>query len=136
MAKLAVFPKCYLKDLMEGRMSLEDWIQKASVLDVDGLELYVGFLRSHDSDYLGQIRKRIEETGLEMPMMCYSPDFTIPDEEARRQEITKQQEAIKITAELGGQFCRTLQLPTDVDADEIKASYKSGFPWLHLSKKT
>lgn len=120
MAKLAVFPKCYLKDLMEGRMSLEDWIQKASVLDVDGLELYVGFLRSHDSDYLGQIRKRIEEAGLETPMMCYSPDFTIPDEQARRQEVTKQQEAIKITAELGGQFCRTLsgQRRPDVELGE------------------
>jgi len=35
-----------------------------------------------------------------------------------------------------GQFSRTLQLPTDVDADEIKASYKSGFLWIHLPKKT
>jgi len=35
-----------------------------------------------------------------------------------------------------GQFCRTLKLPTDVEVDLIEASYKSGFLWIHLPKKT
>jgi len=41
-------------------------------------------------------------------MICYSPDFTHPDEEFRKKEIESQIEMIRVTAELGGQYCRTL----------------------------
>ncbi len=33
-----------------------------------------------------------------------------------------------------GQFCRPLELPADIDSDEIEASYKRGFLWIHLPK--
>lgn len=45
---------------------------------------------------------------MSMPMMCYSPDFTIPDARARQAEVEKQIHAIRVAAELGGKFCRTL----------------------------
>lgn len=41
-------------------------------------------------------------------MMCYSPDFTRPDIESRKQEIQLQKEAIRATARLGGRYCRIL----------------------------
>ncbi len=120
MAKLSAFPKCYMKDIVEGRMSLEEWIEMGSALPVDGMELYLHFLRSYDSAYLADIRRRIAGKGLEIPMMCYSPDFTIPDKDQRQQEIVKQQEAIKVSAELGVGFCRTLsgQRQPDLQVEE------------------
>jgi sugar phosphate isomerase/epimerase len=41
-------------------------------------------------------------------MVCYSPDFTHPDQGFRKKEIESQVEMIQATAELGGQYCRTL----------------------------
>lgn len=34
-----------------------------------------------------------------------------------------------------GRFCRTLELPADVDIDRIEAFYKTGFLWIRLPKK-
>lgn len=108
MAKLAVFPKCYIDIIVEGRMTLYQWIAMASSLPADGLELYDKFLSNYDPGYLSELRKEINQRNLEIPMMCYSPDFTDPDKAKRRREIVKQQEIIKVTAELGGKYCRIL----------------------------
>jgi sugar phosphate isomerase/epimerase len=85
-----------------------DWIDLSAELECDGLELYSGFLESRAPRYLGEVRRRVEALGMRLPMMCYSPDFTMPDAAARRVEIEKQIEMIRVTAELGGTFCRTL----------------------------
>ncbi len=108
MILISAFPKCWIKEISSGRMSLFKWIESSQELDCDGLEMYSEFLQSHDSAYLGRVRQRIEELGMCMPMMCYSPDFTVPQANGRKKEIEKQQEMIRVTAELGGKFCRTL----------------------------
>ncbi len=108
MVKLSVFPKCYIEDICDGKMSLFEWIEMAESLEADGLELYFGFLQDHSSSYLAIVRKALGDKGFEMPMMCYSPDFTVVDKKQRQREIEKQKEVIAITAELGGSFCRIL----------------------------
>jgi len=108
MFSIAAFPKCWLDEISDGRMDLFDWIAVSAELECEGLELYAPFLKSHTSAYLATIRRSIEGLGMRMPMMCYSPDFTIPDKDARAKEIDNQIEMIRVTAELGGSFCRTL----------------------------
>ena len=87
-------------------MDLFEWIDRSLELDCDGLELYSGFLSSYRPEYLADVRRRIEEQGMIVSMMCYSPDFTIPDPEGRKREVEKQIEMIRVTGELGGRFCR------------------------------
>jgi sugar phosphate isomerase/epimerase len=107
--KLAAFPKCFMDHLVRDRtMSVFDWIEMAADLPVDGLELYDGFLLSLEEPYLEKVRAAIERHKFEMPMLCYSPDFTQPEAEARRVEIEKQKRMIEVTAFLGGGFCRVL----------------------------
>lgn len=107
--KLAAFPKCFMDQLVvERSMSVFDWIEMAADLPVNGLELYDGFLANLDEAYLEKVRSALERRGLVMPMLCYSPDFTQPDPEARRQEIERQKRMIEATAFLGGGFCRVL----------------------------
>ncbi len=109
MPKLSAFPKCYMDDLCVTRtMTLFDWIDLAASLGVDGVEMYPGFFESFESDYLECIKRHLDKHGLEAPMMCASPDFTIPDAEARRAEIEKEKKIIDVTARLGGRFCRVL----------------------------
>ena len=109
MPKLSAFPKCYMDDLCVTRtMTLFDWIDLAATLGVDGLEMYPGFFASFEPGYVQQVRQHAEAQGLEIPMMCCSPDFTQHDAAARAAEIEKEKFWIELTAQLGGRFCRVL----------------------------
>ena len=105
--RISAFPKCWIEDICEGRMSLFEWIDISTQLECDGLELYPGFLTERNSAYLKKVRNAIEERGMVVSMMCHSPDFTVSKEELPKQ-IQEQCDMIRITAELGGTACRVL----------------------------
>lgn len=105
--KISAFPKCWLEDISEGRMSLFEWIDIATELECEGLELYPPFLTEYSPEYLRKVRSAVESRGMVVSMMCQSPDFTVPKEELPCQ-IARQCEMIRVTAELGGGFCRVL----------------------------
>jgi sugar phosphate isomerase/epimerase len=107
--RLAAFPKCFMDQLVvDGTMTVFDWIEMAAELPVDGLEMYSGFFRSLDPDYLERIRASLDRHGLEMPMLCCSPDFTWPDPGQRRKEVEREKQMVAVTEALGGRFCRVL----------------------------
>lgn len=109
MPRLAVFPKAFMKELcVTGKMTLNEWIDKASALEIDGLEWYAGFLEMKDRNAWSGFRERVNDLGLEIPMMCCSPDFTHPDPAFRSGQIAKQKEWIDMTYTLGGKYCRVL----------------------------
>jgi sugar phosphate isomerase/epimerase len=109
MPKLAAFPKAFMQALCkDGTMKLEEWIQLASTLEVEGLEWYAGFLDMADESKWPTYRKMVEDTGKVIPMMCCSPDFTHPDKSFREKEISKQKHWIDMTHILGGSYCRVL----------------------------
>jgi sugar phosphate isomerase/epimerase len=119
---LAAFPKCYLDDIIVHKsMTLFDWIEKAEHLGVDGLEMHYLFFDGKDDEYVYQVKRKCQENKLAIPMMCFSPDFTQPDLEKRKQELEKQKKAIDLTVSLGGQFCRTLSGQAWPDLDRIIA---------------
>lgn len=106
--KIAAFPKCYIEDIADGKMSLFEWIELARQLDVEGLEMYEGFFESLEPAYLQQVRTAIEKAGFEIPMLCCSPDFTNPDPEGRKWALEHEIKMIETTALLGGRWCRIL----------------------------
>jgi sugar phosphate isomerase/epimerase len=120
MPKLAAFPKGFIKQLVSGQMSIFEWIKLADELRVDGLEFYNNFADVKDSKNWSTVRKAVEETGMVIPMMCASPDFTIPDPLLRKQEIEKEIYAIEMSAALGAKYCRVLsgQRRKDITKEE------------------
>jgi sugar phosphate isomerase/epimerase len=109
MARLAAFPKCYLDDIIIHKsMTIFDWIEKASQIGVDGLEMHHLFFAGEGDDFLDKVKTKCEQANLSIPMMCFSPDFTQPEPGKRKEELIKQKEAIDLTVKLGGSFCRTL----------------------------
>lgn len=109
MPKLAAFPKAYMQALVkDGSMTLAEWFDLATTLDIDGLEFYAGFIEMQDQANWSVHRQRVEDLGMTIPMLCCSPDFTHPDIAFREREITKQKGWIDMTHALGGQYCRVL----------------------------
>jgi sugar phosphate isomerase/epimerase len=88
-------------------MTLLEWIELAATLGVDGLEFYSGFLNS-DSRFLAEAKSALTRHGLQMPMLCCSPDFTQPDPILLQGEIEREKQMIELTAFFGGRFCRVL----------------------------
>jgi len=106
--RLAAFPKCYLDELCVHRtMTLRDWIEMGATLGVQGLEFYSGFLEDNEA-FLKEAKTSLEKHGLQMPMLCCSPDFTEPDSDLLQKEVAREKRMIEITAFFGGHFCRVL----------------------------
>jgi hypothetical protein len=62
--KLAAFPKAFMDELcVDKTMSVFDWIELASTLDLDGLEFYTGFCQS-DPAWIGAVRAALEKKNL------------------------------------------------------------------------
>jgi len=109
MPKLSAFPKAYMDELcVDGSMTLKGWIDMASTLDIDGLEMYSGILDLQEPASWPEARRTVEEKGLTVPMLCCSPDFTHPDASFRAAEIKKEKAWIDMAAGLGATFCRVL----------------------------
>jgi sugar phosphate isomerase/epimerase len=70
--------------------------------------MYMGLLDLQDAQQWPLYRRMAADHGLELPMMCASPDFTHPDREFREEQIAKQKYWIDMTAALGGSYCRVL----------------------------
>jgi sugar phosphate isomerase/epimerase len=106
--KLAAFPKCFINELcVDHTMTLFDWIEMAVTLGVDGLEFYSGFLEDEPT-FLGEVKDRLQQHGLIMPMLCCSPDFTQQDPALLKAEVEREKRMIELTAFFGGRFCRVL----------------------------
>ena len=128
MPKLAVFPKAYMDDLcVDGTMLVKDWLDIAGELDVDGVEWYSGFIENKDSSNWKVFRSMAEDRGLEIPMVCCSPDFTHPDPGFRAQQVLYEKNFINMSSELGAKYCRVLsgQRRPEVSLEE-GLNYASG----------
>ena len=120
MPKLAAFPKGFIKQLVAGQLSIYEWIKLADELRVDGLEFYNNFADVKDPANWPKIRKAVEDAGMVIPMMCASPDFTIPDAALRKKEVEHEIQAIEMSAALGAKYCRVLsgQRRKDITREE------------------
>lgn len=132
--KLAAFPKCYMDELCVNRtMSLADWIEIGATLGVEGLEFYSGFLED-DEAFLNKTKALLDKLGLQMPMLCCSPDFTEPDPDLLEKEVQREKRMIEITAFFGGKYCRVLSgqrrpgLSTDAGIAQVVRVIKDLLP--------
>ena len=94
--------------VVDGSMTIRQWVDLAAQLDVEGLEFYSGFLELKDPKMWAESRKMVADKGLCIPMLCCSPDFTHPDPKFRQQQIDLEKGWIDMTVALGGQYCRVL----------------------------
>lgn len=109
MPLLSAFPKAFLDDLcVTGKMTIRQWIEVGASLDLDGLEFYTGFLELRDKRAWDESRRITADHGLQLPMLCASPDFTHPDAKFRQAQIDLEKGWIDMCAGLGGTYCRVL----------------------------
>ncbi|KIL40432.1 myo-inositol catabolism protein IolH [Gordoniibacillus kamchatkensis] len=126
-ARIAVFPKGYMEELTDGRMTVFEWIQMAGTLGADGLELYPTFLKETTAEYLGKVKEAAHKEGMVIPMMCSSPDFTHPDASHRAQEVEKMKAIIDVMHFLGPEDFRSCRVLSGQKRPEV--SREDGIRW-------
>ncbi len=106
---LAAFPKAYMDELcVTGEMTLDEWIESAAALQVDGLEIYSGIRGLEDPSRWEHYRRLAADHGMQLPMLCCSPDFTHPDAAFRAEQIEREKHWIDMATGLGAKYCRVL----------------------------
>lgn len=109
MPKLAAFPKAFMQQLCkDGSMTLQQWVDLAAPLGLEGLEYYSGMLELADPVQWPVARRQVEAAGMVIPMLCCSPDFSQPDPRLREIEVEKEKTWIRMAATLGAKYCRVL----------------------------
>jgi sugar phosphate isomerase/epimerase len=107
--KIAAFPKGWIKDLVDPtKMNIYEWIDMAGAMEIPGLEMYNNFHDFKDPANWPKIKAYVEKAGMEIPMLCCSPDFTSPDATERQKQIDHEIFSIRMAAGLGAKYCRVL----------------------------
>jgi sugar phosphate isomerase/epimerase len=126
---LAALPKCFLDALCVQRtMKVDEWIDRAAGLGLDGLEFYWPFTPWENPVELKRLRRKVEQLGMSIPMFCYSPDFTKPELAERKKEVEQQKKAIETAALLGARYCRVL-----TGQRRPNVTREQGLAWVHES---
>jgi len=120
--RISVFPKAFIGPIsVERTMTPFEWIELATTLPVDGLEMHSGFFYAEDPSMVDRIGDALVSNGFEMPMLCASPDLVNPDEDQRKREFDEEVRMIGIASRLGGPgvTCRVLtgQAHPEVDVE-------------------
>lgn len=100
--RISVFPKGEMDAILDGSLSLFDWIKQAAELPIEGVELYSRFFFDKPDSFVDEVGEALAQAGLVMPMLCASPDLVNPDPVIRAQEIENEARIIRIAHRLSG----------------------------------
>jgi sugar phosphate isomerase/epimerase len=104
--RLSCIPATYFMDLVEGRMTLEAWIDLAASLGLDGLDFGQAWFRDRRPASIASLRRRIEDNGLETCMLTCAPDFTHPEAAGRQATLDDMRAMIELANQLRAPLIR------------------------------
>lgn len=104
--KLSCLPVSYFRSIIEGRRTIDSWIEEAVGLGLDGIDLSILFFREGSTNKPTEINKRIAGSGLHLAMLNTYSDLTHPEAAVREREIAQLEGDIETAAALGAAYVR------------------------------
>lgn len=126
--KLAAFPKGDFDALCAHTKSLTEWFDEASQLPIAGVEMYPDFYLEVSTEAVTAAHQEAWARGLEVPMMCSSPDFTHPDPSYRARQVEWMRFWIERMAEAPGDGLKTCRVLSGQRRPEV--SSEEGIHWV------
>ncbi len=77
--KLSVVPVSLYKSILNGEMSLVDWVEIGKSIGLDAVDVSILMLKQRDSDSLSRLSDVISSMGMELAVASTYPDFTHPE---------------------------------------------------------
>ena len=101
---IAWMPVRYIQSILQGQITLWDWLRQASAFGVQAVEIYHAFL---SDAILPALKAELSALGLRVSQITCAPDFTHPDAAVRRAELDALRQRVDWAAELGADAVRT-----------------------------
>lgn len=99
-------PATYFRDLIDGKMSMETWIDLAASLGLDGLDFGQAWFRDTSPVAIAAIRKRFEDRGLRACMLTCAPDFPHPEPAGRQATVDEMLQMVELAHGLNAPLIR------------------------------
>jgi sugar phosphate isomerase/epimerase len=127
--KLSCLPVSYFDSIIRGQMPLQSWIQEASELGLDGIDLSILFFEDRNRTRLREIRRMIGHSGLILAVVNTYSDLTHPESAIRKREIEQLEQDIETAALLGTEHVRIVsgQAHPETSGDQGVEWAVSGF---------
>jgi sugar phosphate isomerase/epimerase len=106
--KLSCIPVSYFRKLIDGEMSILDWIREAVEFGLDGIDLSILFFPDWDAKRLSALRERMHHVGLRLAILNTYSDLTHPDTARRAEEIEQLKRDIETASLLGAENVRVV----------------------------
>ncbi len=101
---LAWMPVRLIHPILQGQMSVVDWLRRAPDFGVQAVEIYHAFLSEAN---LSQVKAELDALGLRVSQITCAPDFTNPDPAVRAAELDAMKRRVEWAAQLGADAVRT-----------------------------
>jgi sugar phosphate isomerase/epimerase len=95
-------------DIVEGRMSIEQWIAFAASLGLDGLDFGQAWFRDRRPATIAALDRRVRDAGLEPCLLRCAPDFTHPDARQRQATLDEMRAMLDLAHRLGAPMIRVV----------------------------
>jgi sugar phosphate isomerase/epimerase len=106
--KLSCIPVSYFRKLIDGEMSILDWIREAVEFGLDGIDVSILFFPDRDAKRLNALRERMHHVGLKLAILNTYSDLTHPDAVRRAGEIEQLKRDIEMASLLGAENVRVV----------------------------
>ncbi len=104
--KLSCVPGSWFMDIVEGRLSIEAWIDFGAELGLDAVDFGQAWFRDRRPGALAPLRRRLDGRGLRAGMIRGAPDFTHPDPRVRRATLDEMRGLLELAQALGAPLLR------------------------------
>ncbi|MDZ7373660.1 MAG: sugar phosphate isomerase/epimerase [candidate division KSB1 bacterium] len=120
MMKLGCCAYSYRKYLTSGQMKLEDFLEEAARLGLDGVQLTTYYYESTEPAYLHRLKFRAYRLGLDIPDIATRTNFCQKDLEVRIRQAEEMKKWIDAAVELGANGVRVFggEIPKGASPDE------------------
>jgi len=122
--RLSCLPVSYFGAIIQGRMSIQSWIEEAAELGLEGIDLSILFFQDRSRVRPAEIRRMIDWSGLKLAVINTYSDLTHPEAAIRRREIEQLERDIETAAVLGAEHVRIVS-----GQDHPETSEKQGVEW-------
>ena len=99
--RLSCLPVTFFRDIIEGRMTIEAWIDLAASLRLDGVDFSQAWCGNLSPRTIAGLRARVADRGLQACMISCAPDFTHPEPAGRRATLDYMRRMLELATGLG-----------------------------------
>ena len=106
--RLSCLPVSFFQSILDGQMSLREWVAFAKEIGLDGTECSLAFVQPIGKATPAEMRRLCDDAGIAVSMVTCHPDFTHPDAAERARQVEDMRRNLDIAVELSAPLARVL----------------------------